>query len=105
MKLPDGYRLLKPGEIIERDDLYLSTSGSWQPTPISGIAPAPDDVVFARKETVADKILTGLQEFTDVLESGEPLEDHFRVTRLERQEDGSIKRTVSEPRRKHAGSD
>ncbi len=29
-------QVLEPGEVIQEGDLYLSTNGDWQPTPIVG---------------------------------------------------------------------
>lgn len=37
-----------------------------------------------KKRNIAKEIIAGLEEFTRVLESGEPLENHFRVTTIER---------------------
>lgn len=36
-----------------------------------------------KKKSVSEKIIDALQEFAEVLESGEPLEDHFRITTIE----------------------
>ena len=35
-------------------------------------------------DSVEDRILDRLRKFTDVLKSGEPLEDHFKVTKLKK---------------------
>ena len=44
-------RRLVIGETVERDDFYLSTSGSWNPTPIFGFAltEAHKETEYARK--------------------------------------------------------
>ena len=53
-----------------------------------------------RKKSVGQQIVEGLKEFTKVLESGEPLEDHFRVTTIERVNKWETVRTVRGPNKK-----
>ena len=51
-----------------------------------------------RKRNIGKEILKGLEEFTKVLESGEPLEDHFRVTTIERVNKWETVTTVKGPK-------
>ena len=37
-----------------------------------------------KKRNIGQEIIKGLEEFTKALESGEPLENHFRVTTIEK---------------------
>lgn len=44
----------------------------------------PDVKKKKKKRNIGQEIVQGLKEFTRVLESGEPLEYHFRVTTIEK---------------------
>lgn len=41
-------RRLKIGELIKDGDLYLSTSGVWEPTPITGLPVLDNGVYWVR---------------------------------------------------------
>jgi len=53
-----------------------------------------------KKRNVGKEIVKSLQEFSKVLESGEPLENHFRVTTLEKKPNGTFIRTVKGPKKR-----
>jgi hypothetical protein len=57
-----------------------------------------------KKKTLGQRLIEGLNELTEVLKSGEPLEDHFRVTELTKDSKGKITRTVKGPKKKKNGS-
>jgi hypothetical protein len=50
-----------------------------------------------KKRNIGQEIIKGLEELTKVLESGEPLENHFRVTTIERVNPWETVRTVKGP--------
>ena len=41
-------RILRVGEILKETDFYLSTSGSWMPTPIANCPVIDNGVEFVR---------------------------------------------------------
>lgn len=52
-----------------------------------------------RKNTKGKELIKGLQELVDVVESGEPLEDHFRVTTIEKVNEFENVVTVKGPKK------
>lgn len=54
-----------------------------------------------KKRNIAKEIIKGLEELTKVVESGERLEDHFRVTTVERVNKFENVVTVKEPKKKN----
>ena len=52
-----------------------------------------------KKRNIAQEIIKGLKEFTEVLESGEPIENHFRVTTIERVNEFENVVTVKGPKK------
>lgn len=53
-----------------------------------------------KKRNIGQEIVKGLQEFTKVLESGEPIENHFRVTTIEKVSEFENVVTVKEPKKR-----
>lgn len=47
--VPEGFRLLQPGELIQEGDLYLSTMGQWVLTPVFGSPVIENNVSWCRK--------------------------------------------------------
>jgi hypothetical protein len=50
--------------------------------------------------SIAKKIMKSLKKFTKVLESGEPLENHFKITKIERVNKFENVVTVKGPKKK-----
>jgi len=48
-KLPEGYRYLTEGEIIERTDIYWSLTNYWKPAYAVGYTWTPEYAIYARK--------------------------------------------------------
>lgn len=48
MRAPKGYVLVKIGELIPEGAIYLSTSGTWDQSPVYGVAHVNPNVSFAK---------------------------------------------------------
>lgn len=53
-----------------------------------------------KKRNIGQEIVEGLQEFVKVIKSGEPLENYFRITTIERVNPWETVRTVKGPKKK-----
>lgn len=85
---------------VRSDGLFYGSQGeSWNPNWKPG-----DDVTnevgitFTETAGIVDEVTKGLDKLTKVLESGEPLEKHFVISKIKMLPDGSVEKVRTHPK-------
>lgn len=62
MAIPEGYREVRIGEEIREKDLYLSSSGKWEPSPVYNVIHRMGHVSYATTRPEPSKSASEMPE-------------------------------------------